>query len=85
MREAWGFRVEAVDQKARAIVARKSGIQAAEAGKQARSQVAWSAFGQVLGAGTSLLAARYGFPKPGGGSQGTLTQARAAASAGSFW
>jgi hypothetical protein len=61
MRESWGFKVEAVDQRARAHVARKSGLAAAEAGRSQRTQARLGALGTVLGTGTSLLAARYGF------------------------
>jgi len=71
-REAWGYRVEGVDMKARAEISRKSGVQAAEAGRAQRSAANWSIAGNILGTGSSLLAAKYGFGK----QQKTFTPTR---------
>lgn len=68
-REAWGYRVEGIDNRARAMIARKSGVQAAEAGKVAARAAYWQGAGTIIGAGTSLLAARYGFPRTGGNNR----------------
>ena len=65
-REAWGYRVEAIDQTARGMIARKSGMQAAEAGRQQARQAYLGAASTLIGAGTSLLSQRYGFGGRGG-------------------
>jgi hypothetical protein len=67
-REALGLRVEAVDLRARAHIMRKTGIAALESGRAQRSAANWAAGGMLLGAGTSLLANRYGFGNRGGGT-----------------
>jgi hypothetical protein len=70
LREAWGYRTESVDSQMRAIIAKRSGVQAAEAGRQAARSAYWAVGGQLLGAGTSLLQAKYGF-KPRNSSPST--------------
>lgn len=71
-REAWGFNVQAQDARLRAAVMRKSGRFAAEAGlvegaaarqagKDASSASKWGVASTLIGAGSSLLATRYGF------------------------
>lgn len=60
-REAWGFEVEATDLRKRAEIARKEGVFLERAGREARTQSRIEAGSTLLGAGTSLLQARYGF------------------------
>lgn len=71
-REAWGYRVEATDLRERARIARKEGTNAALAGELAaqtgqatagglRSAGKWGAATTLVGAGASLLMAKYGF------------------------
>lgn len=60
-RQAWGFKVEGQDQRMRATIQRKEGANAAAVGKARQSQAKWEIAGTVLGAGESLLAAKYGF------------------------
>lgn len=71
-REAWGFRVEAEDLRERARISRAEGANAAlegrygkdaayAYGKGQRSAAKWGAATTLVGAGASLLEARYGF------------------------
>lgn len=60
-REAWGFTVEAEDHRRRAQITRKTGRYAAEAGRINAGSIKIGAVGNILGSGTSLLAARYGW------------------------
>lgn len=60
-REAWGFRVQAVDDRKRAEVTRKEGVNAAAAGRERQTAARWGAAGTVFGTGASLLEKRYGF------------------------
>lgn len=64
-REAWGFRVEATDQRNRADVQRKEGANAAAAGRERQKAMNWNAAGSAFSAGASLLESRYGFGKKG--------------------
>lgn len=60
-REAWGFKIEAEDQRRQAGIVRKAGRYAAMAGRERRTQSYLGAANTVLGAGTSLVKQRYGF------------------------
>ena len=64
-REAWGYQVQGTDLRMRAEIARKEGIDAATAGREQaagiKSSTKLGIVNTVLGAGTSLLAAKYGF------------------------
>jgi hypothetical protein len=60
-REAWGFKVEAEDLRRRGQIARKEGVFLEAAGRSRQSQANLGAANTVLGAGTSLIATRYGF------------------------
>lgn len=62
-REAWGFRTQGTDLLARAAIQRKEGANAAAVGRQQASAANWQAGGTLLGAGTSLIEAKYGFGK----------------------
>lgn len=64
-REAWGYRVEATDQRNRAEIQRKEGANAKEAGKQRQSAANWGAAGTAFSSGSSLLESRYGFGRRG--------------------
>jgi hypothetical protein len=59
-REAWGYNVEAFDANFRASITRQEGAAAAEAGRAARTTARIGAVGTVLGAGVSMVQARYG-------------------------
>lgn len=59
-REARGFRTEAADLRARAGIARRTGVYQELAGRSARAQRYAGAFETVLGTTTSLVQARYG-------------------------
>lgn len=71
-REAWGYRVEAVDYRERARIARLEGEAAAEQGRlsretryeegrTARSTAKLGAVQTIIGTGSSILMSRYGF------------------------
>lgn len=62
-REAWGYRVEATDQNNRARIQRQEGKNAVTAGKERAKASNYAAAGTLLGAGTSLLEAKYGWGK----------------------
>lgn len=64
-REAWGFRVEATDQRNRARVQREEGANAAAAGKERQKAANWGAAGTIFSTGASLLESRYGFGRKG--------------------
>lgn len=54
MREAWGYKVQAYDLRARGEIARKTG--------QAQASAAnWGAAGTLIGAGGNLMLMRYGY------------------------
>src|SRR5262247_2762020 len=73
-REAWGYQVEAVDLRRRAVLARREGVLLEQAGRAEahgyRVGGALSAAGTIAGGTASLLQARYGFNqgtrRPGG-------------------
>lgn len=60
-REAWGYKVQAVDYRRRADIARREGVflEAAGRAQQGASRVA--AVGTIASGGVGLLQARYGF------------------------
>lgn len=60
-REAWGYRVEAFDQRTRGEIQRQEGKNAAAAGKERQKASRWNAASTVVGTGASLLEAKYGF------------------------
>lgn len=60
-REAWGYRVEGDDQRKRAEIARKEGINIQEAGKQRAGAQKYAIAGDIIGAGSSYLQSKYGF------------------------
>jgi hypothetical protein len=62
-REAWGFRVEATDQRNRAAIQRTEGANAATAGKERQKASNIAIAGTVFDTGSSLLEAKYGFGK----------------------
>lgn len=63
-RQAWGFKVEAYDNKKRALYARQEGVQLAAAGRaQANAQLI-SGVGGMLTTGLNYSMARYGFDTP---------------------
>jgi hypothetical protein len=64
-REAWGYRVEATDQRNRGEIQRKEGANAAAAGKERQKALNWGAAGTAFSSGASLLEARYGFGRRG--------------------
>jgi hypothetical protein len=77
-REAWGYQVQAEDLRRHAQIARKEGAYAAqtgavegaayrEAGNAASSASKLNIASTLVGAGSSLLAQRYGFSGGGGG------------------
>lgn len=59
-REAWGYKVQATDLRARAAIQRKEGANAALAGQVAHGAAYWQAGSTILGATTSMLQAKYG-------------------------
>lgn len=61
MREAWGYRVSALDTRQRAQIARREGVYLEQQGRETARQMYLGAGQQVLGAGASLVASRYGF------------------------
>lgn len=60
-REAWGYKVQSTDYRKRAEIARKEGANAIAIGNEGAKQGNLNAATTLLGAGTSLLQARYGF------------------------
>lgn len=58
-REAWGYQVQAEDLRQGATIARQGGAAARQAGNAAAANT-------LIGAGSSLLLARYGFDNGGG-------------------
>lgn len=62
-RESWGYQVQATDLRTRATIARQTGVYQAAAGREAASTANWGAASTLVGAGTSLLGAKYGFGK----------------------
>lgn len=60
-REAWGFKMQAEDLRARGRLAREEGVAFGEAGRVAQSASRWGAAGSLVTSGASLLEARYGF------------------------
>lgn len=62
-REAWGYKVEAADTRQRAKIARQEGVMLEAAGKANQTSARIGAVGGILGAGGSLLEAKYGFPR----------------------
>lgn len=60
-REAWGYKVEAEDLRKQAEIVRREGVNAAAAGRERKTQQYIGAGSTLLGAGTSLVKARYGF------------------------
>lgn len=65
-REAWGYKVEAVDLRARAKITREEGINMERAGKVAQSSHRIDAIGGIATGAGNLLAQRYGM----GGGEG---------------
>lgn len=64
-REAWGYKVQGYDLRKQAEIRRKEGINAAAAGVSQQNALRWGAVGDVIGAGGSIYAARYGFGSTG--------------------
>lgn len=62
-REAWGFKMQAVDLHRRADIARKEGVYLEAAGQQAKSARNLAALTTVVGGAGSLLQTRYGFER----------------------
>lgn len=60
-REAWGYKVQAVDTRMRAQVSRREGVFLEAQGHQAATTANIAAGGQLIGGGQSLLGARYGW------------------------
>lgn len=60
-RESWGFKTQAFDLRRRAIIARKEGAFAAEAGRANATSAYIGAASTLAGGAGSLLMARYGF------------------------
>ena len=59
-RDAWGYKVQAVDYRKRAAVTRMEGANFADAGQNAKTAARIGAVGSSVIAGGSLLAQRYG-------------------------
>jgi len=59
-REAWGYTVESTDYRNRATIERKTGVQLAAAGQQARSAGNLNALTTLVGGTSSLLLTKYG-------------------------
>jgi hypothetical protein len=68
-REAWGYKVQGADLRARAEIARKTGVMQAAAGREAATASYIGAAGTLVGGTSSLLQQRYGF---GASSSGRL-------------
>jgi predicted transcriptional regulator len=64
-RAAWGIRIQGEDLRKQAEIQRAEGANAATAGKARQTAAFWGAGSTVLGAGSSLLEARYGFGRKG--------------------
>lgn len=62
-REAWGYKVQATDTRKRAQIARQEGVMLEAAGKANQTAARVATVGGILGAGGSLLEAKYGFPR----------------------
>lgn len=60
-REAWGYRVQATDDRERARIQREEGVQLEAAGRQAQSASRYGIAQTIVGAGSSYLTSRYGF------------------------
>jgi hypothetical protein len=60
-REAWGFKVEAMDTRKRAEITRKEGVMLEKAGRTAQSSHRIDAIGGLATGGLNLLAQKYGF------------------------
>lgn len=60
-REAWGYRVEATDQRNRGEIQRKEGANAADAGKEREKAAKWNMASTAVGVGSSLLESKYGW------------------------
>lgn len=64
-REAWGFQVQATDLRARADIARKTGVYQEKAGQANQSAYQTASWGTLLGGGASLFSQSYGFANAG--------------------
>lgn len=62
-REAWGFKEQAADLRMGADVARRGGNAARLTGQANASATRWAAAGDIIGSGTSMAIARYGWDK----------------------
>jgi hypothetical protein len=62
-REAWGYKVQAVDLKKRAEIQRKEGVMLETTGREQQSASRWAAGTSILTGGASLLQAKYGYGK----------------------
>jgi hypothetical protein len=62
-REAWGFKMQAQDYRARGDLARQEGVAFAEAGRANQTASRIGAVSNLLTSSGSLLASRYGFGK----------------------
>lgn len=62
-RQAWGFQVQAVDDRNRAKVTRQTGVAQAAAGREREAASKVAAVGTILGGGYSLIEAKYGFKR----------------------
>jgi hypothetical protein len=60
-REAWGFKVEAIDTRQRAKITRKEGVAMEKAGKVAQSAHRLGAIGGLVTGAGSLAAEKYGW------------------------
>lgn len=60
-REAWGYKMNAEDMTRRGQIARQEGAAFAESGRVNQTASRWGAAGSIVTAGSSLLAAKYGF------------------------
>jgi hypothetical protein len=60
-REAWGYQVQGEDLRKRAEIARKEGVYLEKAGQEQQAASRWQAANTIVGGGSSLLMARYGF------------------------
>ena len=63
-REAWGYKVQSEDLRARATIARKEGYYLEAAGQASANAAYAHAAGNVLAGTANLLQARYGFSGP---------------------
>lgn len=59
-REAWGYKVTAVDFRKRGEITRKEGVNMAAAGREQQKAARWGAVATIVGTAGSLLAAKYG-------------------------